>query len=146
MKARNDGTYAEERFRESAELLGRAIAIKPLSLLAIGQLGNTYLLHGELKLKISRELRSLLYETADFGVERSNLLFLEDTIPSKDGIQNLLSSVCEECEALLVEAGRQYRMALSIDRNDVRALYNWGLALSFRAQLIADIGPVSTLS
>ncbi|CAO2823834.1 unnamed protein product [Amaranthus hypochondriacus] len=146
LKARNDGTYAEERFRESAELLGRAIAIKPLSLLAIGQLGNTYLLHGELKLKISRELRSLLYETADFGVERSNLLFLEDTIPSKDGIQNLLSSVCEECEALLVEAGRQYRMALSIDRNDVRALYNWGLALSFRAQLIADIGPVSTLS
>ena len=146
LKARNNETYAEERLRESAELLGRAIAIKPLSLLAIGQLGNTYLLHGELKLKIGRELRSLLYETADFGVERSNLLFLEDTNPSKDGFQNRLSSVCEECEALLVEAGRQYRMALSIDRNDVRALYNWGLALSFRAQLIADIGPVSTLS
>ncbi|KAI9198961.1 hypothetical protein LWI28_025102 [Acer negundo] len=38
-------------------------------------------------------------------------------------------------------AGRKYRFVLSIDGNDVRALYNWGLALSFRAQLIADIGP-----
>ena len=53
--------------------------------------------------------------------------------------------MCEECEELLVEAGRKYRLALSIDGNDVRALYNWGLALSFRAQLIADIGPVGIL-
>ncbi|KAF5955433.1 hypothetical protein HYC85_008289 [Camellia sinensis] len=44
-------------------------------------------------------------------------------------------------KGLLVEAGRKYRLALSIDGNDTRALYNWGLALSFRAQLIADIGP-----
>jgi hypothetical protein len=54
----------------------------------------------------------------------------------------LLIDVCEECEELLVNAGRKYRLALSIDSNDVRALYNWGLALSFRGQLIADIGPV----
>ncbi|THF95922.1 hypothetical protein TEA_024430 [Camellia sinensis var. sinensis] len=44
-------------------------------------------------------------------------------------------------KGLLVEAGRKYRLALSIDGNDTRALYNWGLALNFRAQLIADIGP-----
>lgn len=32
-------------------------------------------------------------------------------------------------------------MTLSIDGNAIRALYNWGISLSFRAQLIADIGP-----
>ena len=42
----------------------------------------------------------------------------------------------------MTEKGRKYRLALSVDSNDVRALYNWGLALSFRGQLIADIGPV----
>ncbi|XP_021848878.2 uncharacterized protein [Spinacia oleracea] len=145
LKAIDDEFLAEEMLNESAKLLCEAIALKPMSLLAIGQLGNTYLLHGELKLKVSRELRTLLSKGDNFRVERSKLFILEDTFPSKDGIENSLISECEECESLLVEAGRKYRMALSIDGNDVRALYNWGLALSFRAQLIADVGPEAAL-
>ncbi|KAL2932029.1 Protein HLB1 [Bienertia sinuspersici] len=140
-----DEHLAEEMLQESSKLLSQAIALKPMSLLAIGQLGNTYLLHGELKLKKSRELRNVLSKSDDFGLERSNILILEDAFPNKDGVENLLISACEDCEALLVEAGRKYRTALSIDGNDVRALYNWGLALSFRAQLIADVGPEAAL-
>uniref|UniRef100_A0A7C9APE5 Uncharacterized protein n=1 Tax=Opuntia streptacantha TaxID=393608 RepID=A0A7C9APE5_OPUST len=143
LKDKND-ELAEEMLHESAKLLSQAIAMKPMSLLAIGQLGNTYLLHGELKLRISRQLRRLLSRSDDFGTGRQSSS-LEDALPNRDRIATLLVNVCEECEELLVEAGRKYRTALAIDGNDLRALYNWGLALSFRAQLIADIGPEAAL-
>ncbi|KAF3955218.1 hypothetical protein CMV_019539 [Castanea mollissima] len=144
LRSRHDEERAEIILYRSANLLSKAIALKPMSLLAVGQLGNTYLLHGELKLKITRALRrTLLSGHGSLPIERQNgvLKQLDDRITSKDEIASVLVNVCEECEELLVEAGRKYRLALSIDGNDVRALYNWGLALSFRAQLIADIGP-----
>ncbi|XP_057948736.1 uncharacterized protein LOC131144231 isoform X2 [Malania oleifera] len=143
LKIGGDEGHAEVLLYKSSNLLSKAIAMKPMSLLAVGQLGNTYLLHGELKLKISRELRTQLSRSdPSFVKKRVNVLKgLDDQVSSKDKIASVLVNVCEECEGLLVEAGRRYRMALSIDGNDVRALYNWGLALSFRAQLIADIGP-----
>lgn len=143
LKDRND-ELAEEMLLESAKLLSQAIAMKPMSLLAVGQLGNTYLLHGELKLRISRKLRRLLSRNDDFGRGRQSSS-LEEALPSGGRVATLLVNVCEDCEALLVEAGRRYRTALAIDGNDLRALYNWGLALSFRAQLIADIGPAAAL-
>ncbi|XP_039135204.1 uncharacterized protein LOC120272445 isoform X2 [Dioscorea cayenensis subsp. rotundata] len=59
---------------------------------------------------------------------------------SRENIASVVIDVLEECEELLIEVGRKYRSALSIDGNDVRALYNLGLALSLHAQLIADIG------
>lgn len=143
ISSRGDGELAETILNNSANLLSKAIAMKPMSLLAVGLLGNTYLLHGELKLKISREMRTLLSRNSSASVDKRGKFFkgLDDQISSKDKVVSALINVCEECEELLVEAGRKYRMALSIDGNDVRALYNWGLALSFRAQLIADIGP-----
>ncbi|XP_010242955.1 PREDICTED: uncharacterized protein LOC104587165 [Nelumbo nucifera] len=144
LKGKGDEERAEIMLYKSARLLSRAIAMKPMSLLAVGQLGNTFLLHGELKLKISRELRTLLSKRKSSSFEVVNGVQnkgLNDQVVSKDRIASVLIDVCEECEQLLVEAGRKYRMALSIDGNDVRSLYNWGLALSFRAQLIADIGP-----
>ncbi|KAB1221929.1 hypothetical protein CJ030_MR2G008666 [Morella rubra] len=143
IRSRRDEEHAEIVLYRSSKLLSKAISMKPMSLLAVGQLGNTYLLHGELKLKISRELRALLSGNGPLSFEKWNgvLKGLDDRITSKDDIASVLVNVCEECEELLVEAGRKYRLALSIDGNDVRALYNWGLALSFRAQLIADIGP-----
>lgn len=55
-------------------------------------------------------------------------------------LESTLQDVGEECEQLLVEAGRKYRLALSMDRTDMRALYNWGLALCYRGQLIAEEG------
>jgi hypothetical protein len=147
IRRKRDEERAEIILYRSAKLLSKAIAMKPMSLLAVGQLGNTYLLHGELKLKISRELRTLLSGSEPLSIEKWNgiLKGLDERITSKDDLASVLVNVCEECEELLLEAGRKYRLALSIDGNDVRALYNWGLALSFRAQLIADIGPVSIL-
>ncbi|KVH96826.1 uncharacterized protein LOC112523370 [Cynara cardunculus var. scolymus] len=127
---------AENMLYRSTELLSKAVEMKPMSLLAVGQLGNTYLLHGELKLKLSRKLRALLAQSDSNVLER-----LDDEVSNREKFVDYLVNVCEECEELLVKAGRKYRLALSIDGNDMRALYNWGLALSFRAQLIADIGP-----
>ncbi|KAA0052697.1 hypothetical protein IC582_017909 [Cucumis melo] len=143
MKYRRDEEHVEVILCQSASLLAKATTMKPMSLLAVGQLGNTYLLHGELKLRISRELRRLLAgkEPGSVGKWFEMVEGLDDSITRRDKLTSILISVCEECEELLVMAGRRYRMALSIDRNDVRALYNWGLALSFRAQLIADVGP-----
>ncbi|KAL6991042.1 hypothetical protein U1Q18_009165 [Sarracenia purpurea var. burkii] len=143
LRVNGDEGHAEIVLSESVKLLSKAIEMKPMSLLAVGQLGNTYLLHGELKLKISRELRALLAKSDPISVQRRGQVLkgIDDQVKSKDKIASVLVSVCEECEQLLVEAGRKYKLALSIDGNDTRALYNWGLALSFRAQLIAAIGP-----
>ncbi|EER89017.1 uncharacterized protein LOC8066397 [Sorghum bicolor] len=144
MMAMADEETADALLYKSARLLSTAVALRPTSLVAVGQLGNTYLLHGELKLKISRELRTLLANSGAFlnGRERvSRSRKVDRRILSRESISSALVDVCEECESLLVEAGRSYRMALSIDSGDVKALYNWGLALIFRAQLLADIGP-----
>ncbi|CAL5409835.1 unnamed protein product [Camellia sinensis] len=143
LRAKGNEGHVEIVLHESAKLLSKAMEMKPMSLLAVGQLGNTYLLHGELKLKTSRNLRALLESHDPVSIHKQGKVLkgLEDQIASKDKIASVLVNVCEECEELLVEAGRKYRLALSIDGNDMRALYNWGLALSFRAQLIADIGP-----
>ncbi|XP_027111766.1 uncharacterized protein [Coffea arabica] len=133
-----DDEVAEKFLCKSAELLLQALNIRPMSLLAVGQLGNTYLLHGELKLRLSRQLRALLT-----GNEASADKWdtAEDLVSRNYKISSILADVCEECEELLINAGRKYRLALSIDGNDVRAMYNWGLALFFRAQLLADVGP-----
>ncbi|KAK4770005.1 hypothetical protein SAY87_030537 [Trapa incisa] len=143
VKTRSEADHAQTTLYKAAEILGRATAMKPMSLLAVGLLGNTYLLQGELKLRMSRDLRTLLLTNEPLSFERhvGSVNSLDYNPMRKDKIASALVGVCEECEELLVEAGRKYRHALSIDGNDARALYNWGLALSFRAQLIADIGP-----
>ncbi|KAB2078067.1 hypothetical protein ES319_A06G136000v1 [Gossypium barbadense] len=143
MKGRHDEERVEVILNRSASLLSQAISMKPMSLLAVGQLGNTYLLHGELKLHVSRELRTLVTKNDPITYERpqGRVVNRLDQFSCRDKIIPLLVSACEECEDLLVRAGRKYQVALSIDGDDVRSLYNWGLALSFRAQLIADIGP-----
>jgi hypothetical protein len=147
MIAGTDEETADAFLYKSARLLSTAVALRPTSLVAVGQLGNTYLLHGELKHKISRELRTLLANTGPLLNGRERLprsRKVDRRMLSRDNISAALVDVCEECESLLIEAGRSYRTALSIDSSDVKALYNWGLALIFRAQLLADIGPVRT--
>lgn len=137
-----DEEMAEVVLYKSAELLSSAVALKPMSLLAVGQLGNALLLHGQLKLKISRDMRSFLSrnngQRPNFSRSRNSSVTKE--VPSSDFV-----SACEECEELLVEAGRNYRIALSIDGSDTRSLYNWGIALYYRAELIADVGPEAAL-
>ncbi|KAF5188237.1 Tetratricopeptide-like helical, partial [Thalictrum thalictroides] len=124
LKGKADEDKAEVKLYKSASLLARATAMKPMSLLAVGQLGNTFLLHGKLKLRISRELRTHLSK-CDSSFSRVNscilLKELDEQGMSRHRIASTLIDVCEECEGLLVEAGRQYRMALSIDGSDVRA-------------------------
>ncbi|CAD6338156.1 unnamed protein product [Miscanthus lutarioriparius] len=127
MMAMADEETADALLYKSARLLSTAVALRPTSLVAVGQLGNTYLLHGELKLKISRDLRTLLANSGAFlnGRERvSRSRKVDRRILSRESISSALVDVCEECESLLVEAGRSYRMALSIDSGDVKALYN----------------------
>ncbi|KAG6507012.1 uncharacterized protein LOC121980733 isoform X1 [Zingiber officinale] len=144
MKSQTDEAALDALLYRSEKLLSVAVHLKPMSLLAVGQLGNAYLLHGELKLKISKQLRALLSKSDVILNEKSTVLRgkkLDTRILSRDNLTSALTDVCEECEELLGKAGRKYRMALTIDGSDIRALYNWGLALSYRAQLIADIGP-----
>lgn len=114
---------AERMLKEAADLFASATAIDPLSLAAIEGWGNTLLVHGQLKLLLSEELQ-VIDSGAVLGLEPA-------------AAERLLQRICEECEELLVEAGRKYRKALSIDGEDVRALYNWGLALCYRGQLLA---------
>lgn len=139
----SDHGVVENALHSATRLLLKATGIRPMSLLAVGQLGNTYLLHGEVKLKISRELRALLSQNDPMFIRDQDEI--EDQVAKRERMSSVLVNVCEECEDLLVKAGRKYRLALSIDGNDMRAMYNWGLALFFRAQLIADIGPVSII-
>lgn len=139
----SDHEVVENALHSATRLLLKAAGIRPMSLLAVGQLGNTYLLHGEVKLKVSRELRALLAQNDPMFIRDQDEI--EDQVAKRERMSSVLVNVCEECEDLLVKAGRKYRLALSIDGNDMRAMYNWGLALFFRAQLIADIGPVSII-
>lgn len=148
MKNRVDEKTTSSILHKSAMLLSEVETVNPTSLLVVGQLGNTYLLHGELKLKLSKELRSMLHLNDTSPNRRSRYLNYKEMSNNelkRDDVEITLVQVCEECEELLIQAGRKYRRALSIDGDDVRALYNWGLALSFRAQLIADIGPEMAL-
>ncbi|XP_073314013.1 uncharacterized protein [Primulina huaijiensis] len=119
--------------------------MRPMSLVAVEKLGNTYPLHGELKLRISRKLRSQLARKYPFSIEEGMKVpkRFDDHLAGKEKIKLTIVDVCEECEELLIKAGRKYKLVLSIEGNAMRALYNWGLALSFHAQLIADIGLIT---
>lgn len=126
---------AERMLKEAAALFASAIAIDQLSLAAIDAWGNTLLVHGKLKLLLSEQLRDMLLEArAQLPRKNSKVLARVATI------ERAIPKICEECEELLVEAGRKYHMALSMDKMDDFALYNWGLALFYRAQLIAAEG------
>ncbi|KAH9762186.1 hypothetical protein KPL70_000724 [Citrus sinensis] len=123
MKSGWDEERAEMILHKSARLLSQAIAMQHMSLLAVDQLGNTYLVREELKLHFSRKLRRLLLEGDVISVEEQKRILkgLDYQFMNKDKIASLLVDACEECEELLVKAGRKYRLALSIDGNDETA-------------------------
>ncbi|KAJ0965211.1 hypothetical protein J5N97_026349 [Dioscorea zingiberensis] len=101
---RVDATY------RSASLLSTVFAKKPMSLLAVGQWGDTYLLHGALKLKYSRELRTMLARSDDSEGHRLRFKKLDTYILSRENVASVLIAVCEECEELLIEAGRNAQL------------------------------------
>jgi len=137
LEGRIEVGVAERMLYEAADICAKALTIRPSSLQAIGLWGNTLLLHGELKLRLSQNLRSMVPEPLSQALRRRNSWEAEQ---EQEGLEQTLQEVCEECEELLVEAGRKFRLALSLDRTDMRALYNWGLALCHRAQLISEEG------
>lgn len=133
---------AETMLYKAADLFASAAAMDPSSIDAIGFWGNTLLVHGELKLKLSGELRFMISSPdviSSYQIRRSRVTETREK-SKRAAIEQVLQAVCEECEELLIQAGRKYRMALSINNSDIRALYNWGLALCFRAQLISGGG------
>ncbi|KAL2643442.1 hypothetical protein R1flu_011029 [Riccia fluitans] len=138
LEGRIEVGVAERMLYEAANLFEGAADIDPSSVIAIGFWGNTLLVHGELKLRLSQQLRSMLPPPSSYSVMKSR--GGRDRDDQRESMELTLQNVCEECEELLVDAGRKYRMALSLDRTDMRALYNWGLALCYRGQLIADEG------
>lgn len=143
LKGKIEVSAAECLLYEAADLFSKAAAINPSSLVAVGQWGNALLVHGELKLKLSQQLRSLLLSRDDsFGDKGQKWQFdeLKLAVTERETIAETIREVCEECDQLLVEAGRKYRTALLLDKYDVKSLYNWGLALCFRARLTEEGG------
>lgn len=143
LKGKIEVSAAECLLYEAADLFSKAAAINPSSLVAVGQWGNALLVHGELKLKLSQQLRSLLLSRDDsFGEKGQKWQFdeLKLAVTERETIAETIQEVCEECDQLLVEAGRKYRTALLLDKHDVKSLYNWGLALCFRARLTEEGG------
>ncbi|GAY34469.1 hypothetical protein CUMW_011610 [Citrus unshiu] len=71
----------------------------------------------------NRKLRRLLLEGDVISVEKQKRILkgLDYQFVNKDKIASLLVDACEQCEELLVKAGRKYRSALSIDGNDEMA-------------------------
>ncbi|GLJ13968.1 hypothetical protein SUGI_0223380 [Cryptomeria japonica] len=143
LQGKSEVVDAEGMLYEAAVIFSTASALDPSSLVAVGQWGNTLLVHGEFKLKLSQELRSLL-QSRNYSLSKKAQRYQPDELRlammDRDTIAETLHQVCEECDKLLVEAGRKYRKALLLDKYDLRSLYNWGLALCFRAQLFSGGG------
>lgn len=133
---------AETMLYKAADLFASAAAMDSSSVEALGFWGNTLLVHGELKLMLSRELRHMISipdVISSYQIRRSRMNEMGDK-SNRAVLQQTFQAVCEESEELLIQAGRKYRMVLSISNSEIRALYNWGLALCFRAHLIAEEG------
>ncbi|CAI5464021.1 unnamed protein product [Closterium sp. Yama58-4] len=150
---------AEAFLERATSLFERACQLDPVSVAAMGQLGNALLAHGEVKLRTVQLLRSqspLAGLLGGAGGARGEGGGGLSGVPGGagavlggelSGVQQeqvareaaaVMDRLADECEQLLVQAGRQYRQALSMDRRDARALFNWGLALCYRGQLVAE--------
>eukprot|EP00252_Welwitschia_mirabilis_P010616 TRINITY_DN2398_c0_g1_i4.p1 TRINITY_DN2398_c0_g1~~TRINITY_DN2398_c0_g1_i4.p1 ORF type:complete len:448 (+),score=112.87 TRINITY_DN2398_c0_g1_i4:213-1556(+) len=139
LKEKAEIREVEDMLYEAADLFSKAVAVDSSSLLALGQWGNTLLVHGELKLKMSQRVRHLLLSCKGSQFRRVQQQELQEfrMIMKKDSVRATLCDLCEECQSLLVEAGSKYRSALSLNKDDIKSLYNWGLALCLQAQLVA---------
>eukprot|EP00271_Cylindrocystis_brebissonii_P019068 TRINITY_DN562_c2_g1_i1.p1 TRINITY_DN562_c2_g1~~TRINITY_DN562_c2_g1_i1.p1 ORF type:complete len:511 (+),score=46.71 TRINITY_DN562_c2_g1_i1:241-1773(+) len=167
LEGRLEFGVAEEMLYEAVRVLERASELNPASVTAVGLCGNVLLSHGELKLKLARQLRGSIPPLAevprgnrrsmprggsrgdqggwlggwwqpDEGEEEDEVERYEMLQAERRQIMNSVYEVADECEQLLIEAGRKFRAALTMDASDVKALFNWGLALSCRGHLITD--------
>ncbi|GJP49057.1 hypothetical protein CLOM_g8324, partial [Closterium sp. NIES-68] len=171
---------AEAFLERATALFERACQLDPVSVVAVGQLGNALLAHGEVKLRTVQLLRAqsplagllgaggaggaaggaatageyspagssggggsssansrALVAGVAMGAGSGGVLTLQQEQVAREAAA-VMDRLADECEQLLVQAGRQYRQALSMDKRDARALFNWGLALCYRGQLVAE--------
>ncbi|KAJ8549583.1 hypothetical protein K7X08_033290 [Anisodus acutangulus] len=142
LRRQGSDRHAEDSFYESAIMLSKAIDIRPMSLLAVGQLGNTYLLHGELKLRISRDLRTLLTDAVSVNRRTRIRDGLDDTVPREDNITSYLliadigPGAARDADKVFLAAIDKFDAMMS--RGNVYApdaLFRWATALQHRSRL-----------
>eukprot|EP00850_Spirogloea_muscicola_P012324 SM000079S22442 [mRNA] locus=s79:272883:275310:- [translate_table: standard] len=142
---------AERLLSQAAERFAAAVELDSTSVAAVGQLGNALLAHGELKLHLAHQLREMVPESepperskggsrpSAADEERRSLMERRQQSLLQQAYQVIIvNQAGDECEQLLMDAGRKYRAALSLDNRDARALHNWGLALCYRGHLLAE--------
>ena len=152
---------ADRMLREASFLFASASSIDPSNTIPINALGNTLLLRGQLKLLLTEELSEILSDSSSNsnvygsanrrvnGKDKNqrgangnvkNLRGVNGNYTNQRGVNGSIRSsipkICNECEGLLVEAGRKYHMVLLMNKMDEHAMYCWGLALFFRGRLI----------
>jgi hypothetical protein len=86
LEGRIEVGVAERMLYEAADMCAKALTIRPSSLQAIGLWGNTLLLHGELKLRLSQNLRSMVPEPLSQALRRRNSWEAEQEQEVSNGI------------------------------------------------------------
>eukprot|EP00899_Mesostigma_viride_P029006 jgi/Mesvir1/9290/Mv04470-RA.2 len=121
-----------EMLDNAAVLFSRAADVAPGSVLAFGQWGNCLLASGQVKVGVVQQLR------AAQAAMRAQAQARGVPVPAGEAAElaSTLALVEQEAEEALVLAGRKFRVAMGLDSRDERALYNWGLALCYRAKLM----------
>ncbi|KAK1556644.1 hypothetical protein Q3G72_009306 [Acer saccharum] len=128
IRSSSDQEHAEIILYNSAMLLSKATAMKPMILL-----GNTYLLHGGLKLRISRELRSILSRSDPLSVEKQKRVLkgLDYQLASKDKIATVLvNEAAFDADKVFLAAIDKFDSVYAPD-----ALFRWGAVLQQRSRL-----------
>lgn len=127
---------AENLFQQSIEILERAVSRSPgmREIEAMEECGNALFGFGEMKLRSVQDFGSLLW-----GSGRQALDIREwPEGGNEENLEIFIGELAQDCEDLLVQAGRMYRSVLSVQPGHGKALLNWGLALSFRAELLLE--------
>jgi hypothetical protein len=141
---------AERMLKEASFIFASASSIDSSNPKPISALGNTLLTRGKLKLLLMEELREIIADSnANTGRyvksrranpnRKNQRVNVDDDVYQKgiDGsIRNMIPKVCDDCEGLLVEAGRKYHALLLMNKRDEHAMFCWGQALFFRGRLV----------
>ncbi|KAH7405416.1 hypothetical protein KP509_15G069300 [Ceratopteris richardii] len=133
LDGRLDVGVADCMLKEAAVRFAAALAMDPSHVTATESWGTALLVHGKLKLLLSEKLRDMLMEAR--GSKKK--IDSQRALPT---LEEMIPNICEQCEILLVEAGRKFARAVSINKGNGSAMCNWGLALFYRARLIAADG------
>lgn len=112
-------------FWEAEDCLEAALKLQPDDLKALGNLGNSLMAHGRLRLQMLRLLPPEAYaEPAE--------------VPTAELAAG--TRLEEEALSLLLLAGRKYKRVLELDDSQERAMVNWGRCVCLRAEVAKGRG------